>query len=1363
MRGPPTRVGVVLAVFLLLAAAGAAFLAGPAMAIAPRVFDSNTVIGSGDPFFLVWSGESVAQSFTASSTYILLNLTLRLRNPGGGGNVVNITVRPDAAGVPSGSLLAWATALAAATVGPVNVPLTPTPTLVQGTLYWIVATKGGGSANGYEWHHSNNDTYAGGKAMLNTGTGWTNPGTPTDMWFLTYGRQTDANVSVAMTGSAPRARPKDAVTFTLYMNNTGTIAAPLVWLNDTLPVGFTFVSDTAGSVPAITGFPNYTFASLAYGPHAFSMTAAVDVGVAPGTTLTNRATLTFTNATGVRMPPRIAAASVVIGLQWKQLYLVPGNPGPPQSLVPDPPTGGAGSQVVYQVPRGGAAVDFLLVNPLGRTFRLLNVTSVLYLDSRSHLTRNLDMNFTLLDVVGASQTAVAYEQLRVTTDNIPGYQAFSFPFPNLDLNVSAGHQVLLRIKDMTSSQDDALLAVNATATPSQMDVLTTTYVQVDVLGLRDASGPAVVWSPKDALVVRANVSDPFGAAEIAGAWINLTDPMGSRVLNFVPMTLLASNVSAWKLFGAAYGPALANGTYAIEIMVEEGNGVLAYATATALVRAPSFDLVLVPTQSSALSGDTFFFAVWYNNTGSGPAGRAWINLTLPNQLLFVTSSAESNRTGPTAWTWTNVGVGSHFFLVEVTVRSGIPPAPSILTRAGLNHTDEKGHLWPSLAASAAVILQGPVLALGFSSSTATIHANETFVLTLTLQNTGDPAADVWLNVSWSAGLVYVSDSSSSVGGTSAPVPDGVDIEWSSFGSGASGAVNVTVRGGSGLPRGKNLASSAVLTYTNARQALMPTQAAAVSVRVIAPEVANASIRLARSLVTPGDLLPATLNFTNDGDEAALSLVATLILDPSLRVRDASLPVTVSGSAAIFVLSGVGLGPRRIFLNLSVASGASDGAVLTMSGSIVYTDRFGNPQPVVFLNVVNATVAGPRLLVTVSPSDGVVEGGAPITIRIDPTNQGTGAAGGVWLNATLPNDLLYVSDSSDGQRSGAGGHIAWHWAGFGLGSRAFNLTLAARGSVANGTTETVSLAATYTDANGNLGPVVTTTARATFVVPAIQLSLATSVGAVPAETTFYYTLRVKNVGSTPARTVWLTDSLDANLKVFSYTSSVVPSGTQSLNWTYTEIQPGEEQAITLFVQVPAGVAVGTQIPNLITAVFTNSQGAVVGSAQSTAVVVAVAAPPSVWPYVLVGVAAAAGAVAFLVYRRRSSRIEEVFVMTSAGLLIDHLSRELAPDKDPDLVGGMLTGVQDFVRDAFKLGEDRSLHELEFGDYHVLIVRGKDIFLAAVTSGRDTHGVESKLKVALARIEKEYGDVLAKFNGEVDRILGVREFLRHRLLR
>ncbi|TLZ43382.1 MAG: hypothetical protein E6K19_07315, partial [Methanobacteriota archaeon] len=166
------------------------------------------------------------------------------------------------------------------------------------------------------------------------------------------------------------------------------------------------------------------------------------------------------------------------------------------------------------------------------------------------------------------------------------------------------------------------------------DLLTPTYVRVDSLQLRDGQGPATRWSPMDSLVVWANVSDPFGTSEIAGAWINITDPSGVLVRNFTAMSLQSSGV-AWKCFNGSVTAPLANGTYRIEVIAKEGNGALAYAIGSGLVRAPDVRPTIVPSQPSALSGDTFAYTIWLNNTGSGPASQVWVNLTLPSELIFV--------------------------------------------------------------------------------------------------------------------------------------------------------------------------------------------------------------------------------------------------------------------------------------------------------------------------------------------------------------------------------------------------------------------------------------------------------------------------------------------------------------------------------------------------------------------------------------------------------------------------------------------------------------------------------------------------------------------------------------------------------
>src|SRR5207244_579060 len=141
---------------------------------------------------------------------------------------------------------------------------------------------------------------------------------------------------------------------------------------------------------------------------------------------------------------------------------------------------------------------------------------------------------------------------------------------------------------------------------------------------RDAVGPATAWSPKDALVVQANVSDPLGSSEIAGARINLTAPSGARIANYTAMALFATDPaspSAWKVFRFTLFPPLAQGSYHAVVTARESNGVLDIAEASALVRAPSFTLAKTTTSSNVNSGDRYTYDLWFNNTGSGPAGR----------------------------------------------------------------------------------------------------------------------------------------------------------------------------------------------------------------------------------------------------------------------------------------------------------------------------------------------------------------------------------------------------------------------------------------------------------------------------------------------------------------------------------------------------------------------------------------------------------------------------------------------------------------------------------------------------------------------------------------------------------------------
>jgi predicted regulator of Ras-like GTPase activity (Roadblock/LC7/MglB family) len=136
---------------------------------------------------------------------------------------------------------------------------------------------------------------------------------------------------------------------------------------------------------------------------------------------------------------------------------------------------------------------------------------------------------------------------------------------------------------------------------------------------------------------------------------------------------------------------------------------------------------------------------------------------------------------------------------------------------------------------------------------------------------------------------------------------------------------------------------------------------------------------------------------------------------------------------------------------------------------------------------------------------------------------------------------------------------------------------------------------------------------------------------------------------------------------------------------------------------------------------------------------------------------------ILLRRKPLRIEEVFLVSTDGLLINHLSRSLSMEKDADVLGGMLSAIQSFVGNAFVHREHREMHHFNFGDYRILIERGKNVYLAVVYSGTGSAAVRKMVRSVLDRIEAAHGPVLAAWDGDKDKVAGVREVIREHLLK
>src|SRR5438445_447785 len=112
------------------------------------------------------------------------------------------------------------------------------------------------------------------------------------------------------------------------------------------------------------------------------------------------------------------------------------------------------------------------------------------------------------------------------------------------------------------------------------------------------------------------------------------------------------------------------------------------------------------------------------------------------------------------------------------------------------------------------------------------------------------------------------------------------------------------------------------------------------------------------------------------------------------------------------------------------------------------------------------------------------------------------------------------------------------------------------------------------------------------------------------------------------------------------------------------------------------------------------------------------------------------------------IEDVFLLNAkAGLLIKHETRRLRPDVDTDILSGMLTAVQAFVKDALRGDDLGELDEMTVGQMHILIGRGKWLVLAARIEGDGTESWTEQIERCIRDMEDHHWDQLEDWDGDM----------------
>lgn len=130
---------------------------------------------------------------------------------------------------------------------------------------------------------------------------------------------------------------------------------------------------------------------------------------------------------------------------------------------------------------------------------------------------------------------------------------------------------------------------------------------------------------------------------------------------------------------------------------------------------------------------------------------------------------------------------------------------------------------------------------------------------------------------------------------------------------------------------------------------------------------------------------------------------------------------------------------------------------------------------------------------------------------------------------------------------------------------------------------------------------------------------------------------------------------------------------------------------------------------------------------------------------------------------SYRVEHIYVIhRTTGLLMGQVTNQDNLLQDSDMVVGMLTAIQDFVRDSFTSNKGSDLDVIQVGEFKIWLQHGPVALLAAVISGQPKPALRAVLQQKTEEVHKRFGVAMARFEETGRAIPGMEESLEEGLV-
>lgn len=135
---------------------------------------------------------------------------------------------------------------------------------------------------------------------------------------------------------------------------------------------------------------------------------------------------------------------------------------------------------------------------------------------------------------------------------------------------------------------------------------------------------------------------------------------------------------------------------------------------------------------------------------------------------------------------------------------------------------------------------------------------------------------------------------------------------------------------------------------------------------------------------------------------------------------------------------------------------------------------------------------------------------------------------------------------------------------------------------------------------------------------------------------------------------------------------------------------------------------------------------------------------------------------VLYHSLVYRVEQVFLIhRQTGLALAHVAADSVQTQDAELVSGMLTAIQDFIKDSFGAGQSEGVESLQLGDVSVIAEQGPRAVLACVVRGTLPGDFRNGMAATLEQIHRQFGSPLEIFHGDTLPFVATRPLLEAHL--